>query len=79
MAKQFKNDKERKKIIDRIQKMLAHAEGTQYEAEAETAMKMAQSYMKQYGLSMTDVELGDMLEEPIEQGTMDWKSGVSDQ
>lgn len=57
MAKEFENEKHRKKILDRIQKLLATANGTQYEAEAETAMRMAQGYMKSYGVSMSDVEL----------------------
>lgn len=56
-TKQFENEKHRTKILDRIQKLLSTADGTQYEAEAATALKMAQGYMKSYGLSMTDIEL----------------------
>jgi len=63
--KEFENQKHKDKIIDRIQKILNHANGSQYEAEASTAMKMAQSYMKQYGLSLSDVELKEQLEEAI--------------
>ncbi len=64
-TKKFKNEDERKKILERIKKILAVAKGTPFEGEADTAMKMAQSYMSQYGLSMTDVEVGDMLNEEI--------------
>lgn len=64
-VKQFKNQEERKKILDRIKKILAVANGSSFEAEADTAMKMAQSYMRQYGLSMTDVELNEELASEI--------------
>ena len=42
MAKRFKDDEHRKKILDRIRKILALADGTKFEGEADTAMKMAQ-------------------------------------
>lgn len=54
--KKFENQKHRDKVLDRIKKLVNHSKGTQYEAEADTAMKMAQSYMRQYGLSMSEVE-----------------------
>lgn len=63
--KTFKDEKHKEKIIDRIRKILALANGTSFEGEANTAMTMAQNYMKTYGLSMTDVELGESLDEPI--------------
>ena len=61
----FKNEEERKKILDRIKKILAVANGSQFEGEANTAMAMAQSYMTSYGLSMTDIEIGEALDEAI--------------
>lgn len=64
-TKQFNSEKEKAKILDRISKLLSVANGTQYEEEAKTAMRMAQSYMKQYGLSLSDVELQKELEEEI--------------
>lgn len=67
MAKEFKDKKHKGKILDRIQKLLNVAGGTKYEEEANTAMKMAQNYMKSYGLSLTDVELQkELLEEIVE-------------
>lgn len=71
MRKEFKDKKHRDKILDRIRKVLAVAEGSQYQAEAETAMKMAQSYMKQYGLSMSEVELKASLEREIVREPLD--------
>lgn len=73
-AKKFKNEEERKKILDRIKKILALANGTSFEGEANTAMKMAQSYMTQYGLSMTDVEIGEALDEAIVTEAVDRKN-----
>lgn len=73
--KRFKDEKERKRIMDRINKILNHAKGTSYEAEAETAMKMAQSYMKQYGLSMNDVEVEAYLKD--EEIVQDFATEVS--
>lgn len=72
--KKFKSEEERKKIIDRIKKILAVANGTQYEAEADTAMNMAQGYMKSYGLSMTDIEIAESLEEEIVHEDVDRQS-----
>ena len=65
MVKKFKDEKHRDKIVDRICKVLAVAEGTQFQAEAETAMKMAQNYMKTYGLSLSEIELKEELKEEI--------------
>jgi len=64
-VKQFTDSKHREKVMDRIQKLINVANGTQYEAEAATAMRMAQSYMKQFGLAMTDIQLSEKLEELI--------------
>lgn len=64
-TKKFKNQEERKKILERIKKIMAVAKGSSFEGEADTAMKMAQSYMKQYGLSMSDVEFQEELKEKI--------------
>lgn len=72
--KKFKNEAERSKILDRIKKILALAKGTNFEGEADTAMKMAQSYMTQYGLSMTDVEIGESLDEEIVSEPVDRKN-----
>lgn len=65
MANGFKSQEERNKIMDRIRKLLSIANGTCYEEEAATALKMAQGWMANYGLSMTDVELSDSLKEDI--------------
>lgn len=54
---QFKDQAHREKIIDRIRKLLAVANGTNFEGEAATAMRMAKGYLKSYGLDMSDVEL----------------------
>ena len=70
-TKKFKNDEEKRKILERIKKILALAKGTTFEGEADTAMKMAQSYMIQYGLSMTDVEIGEELEGQIVTSPLD--------
>ena len=73
-TKQFKNEEERKKIMDRIKKILALANGTSFQGEAETAMRMAQGYMTSYGLSMTDIEIGEALDEAIVSEPIDRKS-----
>jgi len=73
--KQFKNEQERDKIIERIRKILALAKGTTFEGEASTAMAMAQSYMKQYGLSLSEVELKEELEEPIHKDPINREVG----
>lgn len=72
--KKFKSEAERTKILDRIKKILALANGTSFEGEANTAMKMAQSYMTQYGLSMTDIEIGEALDEEIISEPVDRKN-----
>lgn len=71
--KKFKDEQEKKKIIDRIRKILAVANGTTYEGEANTAMSMAQNYMKTYGLSMNEVEIGEALDEQIVHEDVDRK------
>lgn len=71
MADKFKDEKHRAKILDRIKKLLAVANGTNYEAEAATALRMAQSYMSSYGLDMTDVELQDDLAGEIVELVLD--------
>jgi hypothetical protein len=85
--KNFKDEKHRDKIINRIQKLLNVANGTSesgYTAEAETAMKMAQNYMKSYGLSMSQIELKESMEEAILEATLDsnstirkWETGIA--
>lgn len=62
---EFKDPAHRDRIIDRIKNLLARANGTPYEAEAATALRMAQEFMSNYGLSMTDVELADELTDKI--------------
>lgn len=71
MPKEFNDKKHRDKILDRIQKLLNVADGTQYEEEAKTALRMAQSYMKQYGLSRSDVEIAKDLEGEIVHEILD--------
>ena len=74
--KKFKTEEERRKILDRIKKILALANGTNFEGEANTAMAMAQSYMTQYGLSMTDVEIGEELDGVIVTEPVDKKNPI---
>ena len=71
MTKRFKDEKHKAKILDRIQKLLNTAKGTKFEAEAETAMRMAQGYMKSYGVSMTEVELQEDLKGEIVHEILD--------
>lgn len=80
MTKKFDSEKQRLKIIDRIKKILNIANGSQYEAEAATALKMAQSYMKQYGLSLSDVEIDEQNAEnqTIVMETVDREAGMYD-
>ncbi len=47
------------KLIDRIRKLLAVAADTPYEAEAQTALGVAQKLMLEHGLSMDQVETTD--------------------
>ena len=53
------------KILDRIRKLLNTANGTSFEGEATTAMRMAQEYMTRHGVSMDDVALAEELKEEI--------------
>lgn len=53
------------KILERIKKLLNTANGTDFEGEAATALKMAQDYMTKYGVSLNDVELAEELGEEI--------------
>lgn len=57
MTQQFRDEKHRDKIIDRIRKLIAVANGTCYDGEADTAMRMAKGLMSSYGLHMSEVEL----------------------
>jgi hypothetical protein len=59
----FQSEQEREKVLARIRKTLAIANGTSFKEEADTAMALALDYMKRYGLSMTDVELREKLDE----------------
>ena len=61
----LKDSTERTKIIERIKNILARANGTPYEGEAQTALKIAQDHMTKYGLSITDIELSKELENEI--------------
>lgn len=47
---------EQKKIIEKVQKMLALSEGTNSQEEAETAMRMVRSLLSKYNLSITDID-----------------------
>jgi len=47
------------KIISRVQKLLKQAEGTPYEAEASSAMLLAQKLMVKHGLSASDINEGE--------------------
>jgi hypothetical protein len=47
---------ERKKIPDRLTKILALAEGSGFDAEADTARRLAQAIMAEHGMSAADVE-----------------------
>lgn len=73
-TKKFKNSEERKKILDRINKIMALAKGSSFEGEADTAMKMAQSYMRQYGLSMSDIEFQEELKTEIKHNILEEES-----
>lgn len=61
----LKDPQYREQIVNRIRKLLAMSKGTQYEEEAGTALRMAQEHMSKYGLSMTDIEISQELEEDI--------------
>jgi hypothetical protein len=47
---------DRKKILDRLTKILALAESTAFSAEAETARRMAEALMAEHGMSAANVE-----------------------
>jgi len=64
----FKDEKHRDKIIDRIQKILALAEDTTFENEANTAFKMAKNLMVSYGLDMSEVEMKEAIQNNIIEG-----------
>ena len=53
------------KILERIKKLLNLANGTNFEDEASTAMRMAQEYMTKHGVSLSDLELAEELKEDI--------------
>lgn len=55
---------DKNKILDRIAKVLAKAEGTNNEAEAEMLMAKVQSMLEEHQLSMIDVATADR-EDPI--------------
>lgn len=65
MPKKFQSEKERAKILDRIRKLQAVANNSSYPEEADTALRMAANYMKQYDLSLSDVELSEVLQSDI--------------
>jgi hypothetical protein len=45
-------DAERQKIVDRILKLLAMAKGTSFDAEAETACKLADNLIAKHNVSL---------------------------
>ena len=61
----FKDDKHRKKIIDRIQKILALGNSTSFEEDAQTAFKIAKGLMTSYGLDMSEVDIKEEIENNI--------------
>jgi len=63
--KEFKDKKHREKIVDRIKKILALASKTSFEGEAKTAMRMAKGLMKSFGLTMSEVEIKESVEDNI--------------
>lgn len=65
---EFKDDAHRNKIIDRIRKMIALANGTTFDGEADTAMTMAKNLMSSYGLHMSEVELKSEINASIGTG-----------
>ena len=74
--KKFENEKHKNKIIDRIKKILATAESTSFEAEAETAFKIAKGLMATYGLSMSEIEMQEEIEGNIIEAMTDEKGKI---
>lgn len=78
--KKFKDTKHRDKILSRIKKILALADRTSFEEEANTALRMAKGLMKSYGLNLSEVEMVDEIKGNIIEDTtetsgriMNWK------
>jgi len=46
----------REKIIEKVKKLIALADGSSFEGEIDVAMRMARSLLAKYNLSMSDVE-----------------------
>jgi hypothetical protein len=67
MREDFKDSAHRDKIIERIRILLATSKGTSFEAEAATALRMAQEHMAKYGLSLSEVGLQKELREEIKE------------
>jgi len=55
---------QRENIVAKVTKILAHASGTDYKHEAETALLLAQKLLAEYGLSMADIEAQQDKEKP---------------
>lgn len=70
---------DRAKVLERIRKMLAIANSTNFEGEANTAMKMAQDYMAKHGLSLDEVTLSEELAEGIVKEFVDVDDGFKSQ
>lgn len=80
----FTNSEHKEEILEKIRKILAIANGSNFEDEANTAMGMAKKLMTQYGLDMSDVEIkeditaGIIEDSPDRNGKiMAWEKGLA--
>lgn len=77
MTQDMLNDEKLKKVLDKVQKLKAHAESAEAlgsEAEAQAFAALYQRLMLQHNLEMSDLEFASLdVEDPIERHEVDWE------
>ena len=62
----------REQAIEKIQKLLALANGTDKEGEMKNAMRLAQAFLRKHDLEMSDVELQEEIQDMVTEPGMEF-------